>query len=123
MEQSTIAALIGAVSGLISGAVASLIAPWVHWGIEQKRTRRASRRALLAEAREYVASNLFSGTTFSAKPIYRQLKPYLHREVVDVIENYETFLDQSDDPGQYPRWFRQGVLDEISRLERKWGLL
>ena len=123
MEQITIAALIGAASGLISGAVASLIAPWIHWGIEQKRTRRESRRALLAEARTYVSSNLFSGNTFSAKPIYRQLKLYLKRDIVEVIENYDTFLDQSDDPGQYPRWFREGVLDEIGRLERKWGLL
>ncbi len=123
MDQLVITALIGGGSGLVSGAIASLIAPWVHWGIEKRRTRRESRRALIAEAREYVASHLFGGATFSAKPIYSQLKPHLHREVIEVIENYEELLDQQDDPGTFPRLFREQVLNEISRVERKWTLI
>ena len=123
MDGSILTALIGAVSGLISGTIASLVAPWVRWGIEKKRARNESRRALLAEAREYVTSHLFGGATFAAKPIYRRLKPHLISELVETIENYEEVLDRQDEPGKFPRLFREEVLDEISRLERKWELI
>lgn len=123
MDPLVVSALIGGGAGLVTGAIASLIAPWVHWGIEKRRTRRESRRALIADARGYVASHLFGGTTFSAKPIYSQLKPHLRHELIEMIENYERVLDQQDDPGKFPKLFREEVLNEISRVERKWKLI
>jgi len=32
-------ALPGAIGGLISGTVASLVAPWVQWAIEKRRSK------------------------------------------------------------------------------------
>jgi hypothetical protein len=122
MDQSVIAAVMPAITGFIAGTIGSLIAPWVSWGIEKKRMLREGRKTLLKDARDHVSSNLF-GPTFVSKAIYRRLKPDFRPEMIEVIENYDRFQDQSDDPGEFPRSFREAVLDEISRLEREWGLL
>jgi tetrahydromethanopterin S-methyltransferase subunit E len=51
--------IIIAIIGFVAGAVGSLIAPWVNWGIEQRKQRRASRNALINNARGYVTSKAF----------------------------------------------------------------
>lgn len=123
MDPNIVSALIGGGTGLVTGAIASLIAPWIHWGIEKRRTRREARRALIAEARGYVATHLFDGVTFSAKPFYSQLKPHLRSEVIETIENYQEVQDQQDDPGKFPRRLQDQVINELSRVERKWKLI
>lgn len=123
MDASLLTALIGAGAGLVSGTVASLIAPWVRWGIEKRRARMESRRDLIAEAREYIGSKSFYGAGLTAKPIYPRLKPHLRSDLVEVIENFGQYRDQQDDPTKFPEELRKEMLDEISRVERKWRLI
>jgi hypothetical protein len=123
VDQAIVTTIIGAVAGLISGTLGSLIAPWANWGIEKRRNLRESRRTLLNETRELVAASGFGGFTFSQKPIYRRLKPYLRAAIVESVENFEEFDENADDPAEHRRYFRQELLDEIARLERDWGLL
>ncbi|MGH8621833.1 MAG: hypothetical protein ACRET3_06820 [Burkholderiales bacterium] len=115
--------MIGALGAIVGGIVIYLVAPWVHWGIEQRRIRTESRRALIAEAREYIGSESFYGSDLVRKPIYPRLKPHLAPDIIEVIENYEEVEDQQDDPESFPEVFRKELLDEISRLERTWGLI
>ena|SRR5712692_1144563 len=123
MDSTVTAAIIGGVSGLIAGVVGSLVAPWIHWGIEKRRDRRATQRDLLGAAREYVASKEFGASQFAKKPVYARLKPHLAADVVRAVENSEEVRDQMDDPGEFGEDLRRGVLDELTRIERKWKLI
>jgi len=117
------AAIIGGVSGLLAGVVGSLVAPWVHWGIEKRRDRRTVQCDLLGVARQHAASREFGASWFAEQQVYARLKPHLSADVVHAIEDPEDARDQMDDPGQFREGLRREVLDELSRIERKWGLI
>jgi hypothetical protein len=50
MSDTILTAVIGGIAGLITGTIGSLIAPWVHWGIEKRRSQAERRRALIDNA-------------------------------------------------------------------------
>jgi len=113
-------------SGLIGGlggVVGSLVAPWVNWGIEKKRDRRQAQRDLLGVARDHAVSSKFGASWFSEQQAYARLKAHLSADVVDAIENPEEAQDRMDNPGQFQESLRRWVLAELSRIERKWGLI
>jgi len=122
--------LIPAITGLISGVIGSLVAPWAQWGIEKKRRRFDARFALVAEVRELL-SDPPTNQEFRILPLYSKLRPHLSPKARKAVEGEydgrsqgETILiieGNGRHSGVNP--YAQQVLDELAKLESKWGLL
>jgi hypothetical protein len=109
--------VISAVVGLIGVVVGSR----VQWGIEKRRSKLQYRREQLSSWRKAINSD-FDQKGFSESEIYSMLKPYLSKQLVKDIESIRCqgthFLSlTTGDP------IRLRLLDEIARLEKKWGLI
>lgn len=115
--------LTAAIIGLFSGAAGSLIAPWVHWGVEKRRDKRAARKDLIIETRKYICSNSFSGVSFSKETFFIQLKPYLGKKVVEWIEKFEHYLECIDDTSTIHEDLKVELLKELQEIEKRWGLI
>ncbi|TNZ03594.1 MULTISPECIES: hypothetical protein [Vibrio] len=115
--------VIAAVLGLISGVIGSLIAPWVHWGIEKRQTRRAARYELMHEARAYVMSKQFGIVQYTKKDHYYTLRQEFSKKAV---ARFDELLDQTtkgQNVASNRESARQIVLKEICRTEKKWFLI
>jgi hypothetical protein len=142
-------ALVGAIGGLISGVAASLIAPWVHWGVEKRRSRTDARRDLIQQARKAVleAHDVWDRNTqdlaegkVELKKAYPKALTYMDMLMID--ERFQKARPHLTDPvlnglaqarllsledrgaplGSMPKPFA-GVLDDLARLEAKWELI
>jgi hypothetical protein len=67
---------IPAVVGLITGAMGSLIAPWVSWGIEKRRSKVEARRRSIADARAELQHKP-ENKAFRESLLYSRLRPHL----------------------------------------------
>jgi len=115
------AVLAGAVSGSFAGGLASLVAPWVNWGIEKRRTKLDTRRKLISEWRDAVAASS-DVRAFRDSPSYSAMRPYLLRALIEQIES-DTVRIQSGGRGAGVNNIKPALFDDISRIERHWELL
>jgi len=130
-----IAASSGAIAGLISGVVGSLIAPWVQWAVEKRRNRQNYRRELIQSWRDTVTAFVQKGNgpdrinQLSETPEYSMMKAYLNSESrhwieVTMAETYDSIReDEPEDWRLEVAGKRKIILDELARLEQKWGLV
>ena|ERR1043165_349054 len=117
--------IISAIAGFASGLIASLIAPWVKWNIEKKKIKFENKRKLIESWRNTIGNN-FDPTTFRETVAYSQMKNYL----TDTIKKE---LDPPDFDNNKPvLHLRSGIgrdslkdrlLEAVSVIERKWGLI
>ena len=116
-----------AAAGLISGVIGSLFAPWVQWGVESRRERMKARRALLVEARSFLADPPLL-EVFRRHPLYFQIKHLLsektNRTISGEFDKHGNEVIQvalgaygGVDP------YAHNVLEELSLAEKKWGLV
>ena len=113
--------IISAIIGFLTGIVASLIAPWVQWGIEKKRSRTEYRRNQIKRWRETIESFDFIGKVqFGNTSVYAEIRPYLDPEFLQAYEGGRTFFVPGG-RGPYP--IKQKMLDAITQIEKKWGLI
>ena len=125
------AVISGAFSGGIIGAIASLIAPWSKWGIDRHRLRHARRTEKLLIWRNNVSSIaaivgdpvmpvslgiLKDNASFTQTALYADLQPYLRSSTSKCLKAMK-----SDREAQREA-FRM-VLSDLSRLEKKWGII
>ena len=108
----------GAIGGLITGVVASLVAPWSQWGVEKRRLRREERRNMLEAARKLI-SVLSDARSFRDTPEYARLRPYLSDKLRKDFEGEAIVVVVGQGRGSLAIW----LLDEITQLEKKWGLV
>ena len=115
--------VIAGVVGLISGAIGSLIAPWVQWGVEKKRLRRASRQDQIAAWRTAVDRDDFAYQPFAQGNAYATLRPHLPKDLRQTIDQWKNpgIVTSLPVMGRDPIQVR--LLEEIARVERKWGLI
>lgn len=113
--------IVAAVSGLIAGSFGAIVAPWANWGIETKRERVQSRQNLIKAARELVQRSV-TKEGFRESIEYATLRPHLSKEARDWIEN-DTITLQLGGRGHGADNFGPMILDEITRLEKKWKLI
>lgn len=109
------------VVGVLSGVLTSLLAPWVTWGIEKKRSLIAARREFLKECRELIHSAP-PREQFRNSSVYARLLPLLSLGAKELIEDETTTIytgGRVAEVDSYARW----LFDEIARIEREWGLL
>ncbi len=126
--------VIPAVVGLLSGALGSLVAPWINWGIEKKKEKIKSRAQLIKDLREVLAKEEITNREFRNMALYSQIKSYLSKGTVEAIEG-----SFHEGPGVVHREtvvmvvgggrlaganpFKNRTLDELTDLEKKWGLI
>jgi hypothetical protein len=133
MEIELSKVIISAIAGLISGVIGSLVAPWINWRIENKKLTRKSREDLIRSAREALEKDDLSNNEFRHLPIYSRIKPYLSEQAVKAVEGefsndgplsreaVRIVLGDGRNSGLNP--FKNKVLDELTLLEKKWGLI
>jgi hypothetical protein len=133
MESQLYTVIIPALAGLIAGAISSLIAPWVHWGIEKRKLKLKAREELIREAREALESGEYSNQQFRHLAIYSRIRRFLSERAIKAVEGKlsengkgrtEVVLivaGQGRHSGVNP--YRAILLDELTQLEKRWGLL
>jgi hypothetical protein len=115
--------VIAGIVGLITGAIGSLIAPWVQWGVEKRRRRFESRREQITAWRTAVDRDDFRYQLFAQGNVYATLRPHLPGDLRQTIDQWRS-------PGIVTSLARMGrdpiqvrLLEEIAKVERKWGLV
>ncbi len=118
MDSKVTVAIIAGVFGLLGGVVGSLIAPWVQWGIEKRRFRLNRHLEYIKDWRRFIASNEFNQATFRDTKTYVTIRPHLSKDLVDAIEDQSIHVSLTGgDP------IKNQLLNEVTRIEKKWGLV
>ena len=111
--------VVPALLGLIGGVIGSLVAPWVQWAIEKRRSRMDNRRQLIETWREEVENFSWTEGDFRLTATYSAIKPHLRDEVRESIQAGEPLT--TEDGREV--WHKQMLLDEAARTEKEWGLV
>ncbi|MCL6263183.1 hypothetical protein [Craterilacuibacter sp. RT1T] len=122
-----------AIVGLISGALGSIFAPWVHWGIEKKKMARKNREELIKEVRLVLSNEEIESSAFRNHAVYSRIRPYMSEKAKEAVEGeysgsghmISEVIVIATGSGRHDgvNSFRNRVLDEISELEKQWGLI
>lgn len=122
MDWSAIVA--GGIAGLGSGVIGSIVAPWINWGIEKKKLQLAARKKMIVEVRGWL---LHRGDAdhvdFRSTAAYSRIKHLLSNSLRKHIAT-EAFIIEvsSGGPAETQPYFVRKTLEEISDIERKWGI-
>lgn len=117
--KETIIRLVSAVFGFISG----LLVPLVKLEVETRQTRNARRKQLITSWREKLVTAEFQSaegwSSFGISPEYSSLRSHMNQEVIEKFEASRTMYVEGGRGGDVRK---QMLHDEISRLEKSWGL-
>ena len=97
-----VAASSGAIAGLISGVIGSLIAPWVQWAIEKRRSRLGYRQQLINTWREGIDRFDFQlelTGSFGETDWYSAIRPHLRDDVIEALERPRTAIVANEGRG------------------------
>lgn len=116
--------LITLVAAIIAGVFASLIKPFVDWGIEKKRTRLESRKALITNARNLISCDSFDILIFKESIIYSLLCEHFSDKLNSIINMDESdyiYISENVDI-DIDSTHKSMILKEINILAKKWNL-
>lgn len=114
--------LVTAIIGLISGALGSLIAPWIHWSIEKRKSKLEYKKSLISNWRQFIEEFDWVNNEFGNSSVYGAMRSYMNDEIVKKFEAQRTF-HMPPDGGRGKNLKKQWAADEVSRIEREWDLL
>ena len=120
MDEDSFPIIFGGLMGLLAGIIGSLIAPWVHWGIEKRKTKRKERIQLLEELRSTVPTVKIQGKDFLASKNYIRIRPFLSSKLMDIIESPNIY-HVSRDKNRIPK-LNSEFLMELDAIEIEWRL-
>jgi hypothetical protein len=117
--------IISAIIGFLTGAIGSLFAPWIHWGIEKRKIRLQKRIEMIKQVRDIVQQIDYERIGFRETGIYSQIKPYLDKDIVDAIElpSNHVKIDVGNLRGAGVKNYKTEILDNLTRLEKRWHLI
>ncbi|KGE78191.1 hypothetical protein [Halomonas salina] len=115
-------ALISAGAGLLAGAIGSLVAPWVHWAIEKRRSQFMYRQELVRTWRVEIESFSWDHGDFGDSTTYAAMRPHMREEVIKKFEAQRT-MHVPPDGGRGQKLHKQWASDEVARIEKEWGLV
>jgi len=126
MEKDTIHVVISASAG-VAGVIVGLIAPWIKWKTEKGKIRLENQREFVRVMRQEIAKETFELNAFLETPHYSQLRTHISRRLRTQIElktdHAVIVVVDGFGRGAGIQNFKNEMLDEISRLEKKWNLL
>ena len=113
--------IIGLAAGIL-GLVSGLLIPVVKWEIEKRRRRREYRESLIKRWREAIETypEVDDGK-FGNTEAYSSLRSHMREKVIQGL--------RGSTDGLCSWWLvgslleKQMLLDEVARLEKKWGLV
>jgi hypothetical protein len=114
--------IIGIVSAVV-GFLSGLLTPWIKWQIEKRRDKQRHRRDLIRSWRDAIdRHDGFGGakSTFGDTDAYASLRPHMREEAVKKFEASRTAYVGG---GRGELVKKQMLLDEVARIESKWGLV
>jgi len=114
--------IIVAIIGLISGGIGSLIAPWAKYGVEKYNLRLLNRKDFLQNFRKEIEKEDFDIEEFINSSYYSQIRDEIPQEMRSEIESYVLTLSIKT-RGTRQTHYKATLLDVVSKLEKKWGLL
>lgn len=114
---------VGVISVFI-GFVSGLLTPLVRWQVDKRRERQVYRRDLVKTWRVAIDAEEFdlmdAQSNFAGTAVYSSLRANLMPEIIQKIEAPRTFY-AGGSRGDHIR--KQMLLDEVARLEKKWGIV
>jgi hypothetical protein len=111
-----------ALLGFFGGVVGSLVAPWVHWAIEKRRSKSEYRRQIIAQWRSEIDAFNWDDDDFGNTTTYGGMRSHMTPEIVKSFETQRTF-HVAPDGGRGELLKKQWASDEVSKIESIWGLL
>lgn len=118
----TVSWFIPALLGFIGGVLGSLVAPWVHWAIEKRRSKFEYRRTLLAQWRTEIEGFDWGHEDFGDSTTYASMRPYMRSDVIANFEAQRTF-HVPPDGGRGENFQKQWAADEAAKIEADWELV
>src|SRR6267142_1604085 len=98
-----------------TGAAGLLFAPWANWGVEKRKIRLNNRKEVLRKFKGLVNSFGYETAIGMAPSEFGQIKEHLSKGLIALLETEPNRqLEFSD--------MQIKLLDELARLEKKWGL-
>ena len=122
----------GTIIGGLIGLVAGLLVPWVRWEVDRRRQEHQRRVELIQSCRDMVKSfaerdrpDTESAYSFrehlERHTDYYAIKPHLSAEFKKNLETPRTVYISAD--GDSLGALAQMFIDELSVVERRWGLI
>lgn len=112
---------------LFLGYLLGFFTPWFKWQIDKKKDVRADRKTIIKSVRDYLDNtDSFDRVEFMKTILYGQVRPYLSNKLINEIENTpynEVTILVSPSQGQEIWTPRDSLLNEIRKLEKRWGLI
>lgn len=112
--------IIAAVTGLVAGAIGSLVAPWVQWAIETRRSKLSYRRELIARWREAIERHNHEESDFTDTAAYSAIRSHMDQELARSLERGTVCSTRRGGHGNGRKYV---LMDEIARIERDWDLV
>ena len=114
-----------AILGFLAGIAGSTIAPWVKWGIEKRREKLKHKRELIWSWRKYVNEH-FDWESFRDTSVFSEMRPFLSEAILRELnppdfQNGRPVLHLRSTIGRDT--LKARLLEEISRIEKRWKLL
>lgn len=117
--KETIIGLVSAGIGFISG----LLVPWIKWEVEKRQKKLEYRKDLITSWKAKLAAAEFNSpegrSGYGSSHEYSSLRLHMAKEIIDKLEAPRTMYvggGRGDDVR------KQMLLDEVARMEKKWGL-
>ncbi len=113
----------------IVGAVASLVAPWANWGVDKKKKKLLWRKGFINECKKVINKTHFRPERFRASSLYSSLRPNvsikLQKEMEEERRIPGRIISLEDNLEIVKKEFKikRALLNEITIIEKKWGLL
>ena len=113
----------------IANKVISFFTPWVNWDIEKRKRKLLWRKEFIDKCRKTIEVDRFNPDRFKETSCYSTLKLHLSNKLQKEIERKRytpgSLLSIEKRKEIMMKEFRikKSLLDEISLIEKKWGLL
>jgi hypothetical protein len=111
-------------SSVVASIITGLLAPFVNWVIEKKRKQFENRKQLISEVRSILNREDFSRAVFRKSEVYSRIRPYISKGLDDQIRSTTiNLVEKNVDGVDYSDFLREFVNKELSKIEKKWGLI
>lgn len=118
-----------AVIAAVVSALMSISLPWISWGVEKRRLRRAYRVSLIETVRKFAQKDSPDLSGLIQTPEYSVIRKHLPGEFVKEIEKtnagnhipIKIVMGHGRSSGANN--FRPKFFDELTKIEIKWGLI
>lgn len=118
-----------AVIAAFVSALMSISLPWISWGIEKRRLKRAYRVSIIESVRKFAQEDSPDLSGLIQTPEYSVIRKHLPPEFVREIErtdagnNISMTIVLGNGRSSGTNNFRPKFFDELTKIEIEWGLI